>query len=96
MALPLPAQKEVRKGDKHSSSVTISSTALQQWCIQQPAEDNGFEILLPPRHLIERFSGGGKKGKKRKDEKEALGPLETSAPSQCCSPQAKHLSLNGA
>lgn len=69
MALPLPAQKEVRKGDKHSSSVTISSTALQQWCIQQPAEDNGFEILLPPRHLIERFSGGGKKGKKEKMKK---------------------------
>lgn len=83
-------------GHKHSSSVTISSTALQQWCIEQPAEDNGFEILLPPPHPTERFSGGKKKGKKIKDEKEALGPLETSAPSQCCSAQAKHLSLNGA
>lgn len=80
-------------GHKHSSSVTISSTALQQWCIEQPVEDNGFEILLPPPHPIEIFKGG-KKGKKRK-EKEALGPLETSAPSQGCSAQAKHLSLNG-
>lgn len=52
-------------GHKHSSSVTISSTALQQWCIEQPAEDNGFEILLPPPHPIERFRGE-KKGKKKK------------------------------
>lgn len=57
------------KGEhKHSSSVTISSTALQQWCIEQPAEDNGFEILLPPPHPIERF-GGEKREKKEKMKK---------------------------
>lgn len=53
-----------------------------------------FSFLL--HVLLKDLVGGKKREKKRKDAKEALGPLETSAPSQCCSAQAKHLSLNDA
>lgn len=90
---PLPAQRDAGKGDTNAPAL---SPSLAQHCSsgalnnQQKIMALRFSFLL---HTLLKDLVGNKR-EKRKDEKEALGPLETSAPSQCCSAQAKHLSLN--
>lgn len=86
--------------EKGGHKTPALSPSLAQHCSSDASNNQQkimalrFSFLL--HVLLKDLVGGKKREKKRKDAKEALGPLETSAPSQCCSAQAKHLSLNDA